>query len=300
MSTTITTTTPPSPPTFPTHPLPRRHTTWPYTPADFTREDPTPDTSFYTSPRYVTHIDDHAITLLRSYYAQTLPSAGKILDLCSSWVSHFPKELEERAVITARKQDGEKEEEGRLEVIGLGMNSAELSANPILSARVLHDLNAEPTLPTITAAATADNNDASLSNLDATVCVVSIDYLTQPHLVLSSLLTATKPGGVVHLVLSNRCFPTKAIARWLRVSEQERVRMVGDYLWESGWEGVEVVEVCDGVVKEGEEGMMGQGEMGRLMGMLGMGRGRCDPLWVVRGRKGGAGMVERSEGKSEL
>lgn len=75
---------------------------------------------------------------------------------------------------------------------------------------------------------------------------------------------------MVHLVVSNRCFPSKVVGRWLRVDEEERLRMVGDYLWFSGWRGVEVVEVCDGGVREGA-------------GWFGFGGGRVDPLWVVRG-----------------
>ena len=57
--------------------------------------------------------------------------------------------------------------------------------------------------------------------------------------------------------------------------------MVGDYLWWSGWKGVEVVEVCDGRV-EGEGG-----GLGRWRGLFG--GGGVDPLWVVRGVKVGDG-----------
>lgn len=216
-----------------------------------------------------------------------------MLDLCSSWVSHFPEEHEARAVATAKKKmDGEGDgakirgaseegQEGGLHVVGLGMSKPELAANPILAERVVQDLNAQPTV---------NITPVGGKELDATVCVVSIDYLTNPLAVLSSIREQTRVGGTVHLVISNRCFPTKCVGRWLRVSEEERLEMVGDYLSFSGWEGVEIVEVCDGRVKEGEEDMGARGEMGRLMGILGMGMGagRVDPLWVVRGRKGGA------------
>ena len=222
-----------------------------------------------------------------------------MLDLCCSWVSHFPRELEERAIDSKKKgrdgrgvdgggeaaggkegegegeEDkearGEREGEGELEIIGLGLNQPELSANPILTTTILRDLNATPTLP------------PSLPHLNATVCVVSIDYLTNPLSVLSSLRERTVEGGKVHLVVSNRCFPTKAVAGWLGKSEGERLEMVGDYLWWSGWRGVEIVEVCDGKVKDGEGGLAG------LRGMFG---GGVDRLWVVRGVKvarGGGG-----------
>lgn len=50
-----------------------------------------PDTLFYESPRFVTHIDDPAIAALTKYYSEVLPPSNTpgvaILDMCSSWVS---------------------------------------------------------------------------------------------------------------------------------------------------------------------------------------------------------------------
>jgi len=201
----------------------------------------------------VTHIDDNAISLLREYYARTLPKKGRVLDFCSSWISHFPRELEERAVKAARGEMGHGEE--GLEVVGMGINKKELDANPILKERILQDLNTTPAIP--------DN----VGEIDAATCVVSIDYLIHPREVLESLRAKTKKGGSVHLVISNRCFPTKAVGRWLRVGEQEKLLMVGDYLHFSGWKDIEIVTLCDG---KGEGGWFGLG--------------RPDPLWVVRGR----------------
>ena len=256
---------------FPARPYISRHQEFPYKPSDFKREDESEDEGFYSAPRFVTHIDDHAISVLKRYYATVLPQRGKILDLCSSWISHFPQELEEKARADSTvSHDGE---DTRLEVVGLGMNQRELDANPILSKQLLQNLNKDPSLP------------EGVRSLDATVCVVSIDYLTSPVAVLKSIREATRIGGRVHLVVSNRCFPTKAVARWLRVGEQERLDMVGEYLWWSGWREVEIVELSDGTAKEGEEaGGMGGG-LGDFLDRLGMGSGRVDPLWVVRGVK---------------
>ncbi|MCJ1392749.1 hypothetical protein MMC18_005620 [Xylographa bjoerkii] len=243
-----------NPTTYPSFRYHPRHPSFPYTARDFQRQDESPDTDFYSAPRYVTHIDDHAISVLREYYAQTLPAKGRVLDFCSSWVSHFPKELEARAVKTARGQLADRDE--GLEVVGMGINEKELAANPILRTRLLRDLNEQPDIP------------AEVGTLDAATCVVSIDYLIHPREVLESLRARMKKGGVVHLVVSNRCFPTKAVGRWLRVGEQEKLLMVGDYLYWSGWREVEIVTVCDG-----------KGEGGGWFGM-----GRPDPLWVVTGK----------------
>ena len=83
-----------------------RHVSFPYTEADFRRADESSDTDFYASPRFVTHIDDNAIRILGEYYAENLPRSGRILDLCSSWISHFPKELEEAAMKAQRMPAG--------------------------------------------------------------------------------------------------------------------------------------------------------------------------------------------------
>ncbi|EON61050.1 hypothetical protein W97_00261 [Coniosporium apollinis CBS 100218] len=239
---------------FPTRPYTPHHKIWPYTPSDFLRQDETLDTRFYSAPRFVTHIDDPAIASLKTYYAATLPRRGRILDFCSSWISHYPPTLED----AVRK--------GELEVVGMGMSGAELEANKILGSggRVVQDLNTFPRIP------------ESVGEIDAATCVVSIDYLTKPVEVLESLRERTKEGGSVHLVVSNRCFPTKVVGRWLRISEEERLEMVGDYLWFAGWRGIEIVTVSDGKL-EGDE----------PKGLMAWLRGGRDPLWVVRGSKVG-------------
>ncbi|KAI4100326.1 MAG: hypothetical protein L6R37_005545 [Teloschistes peruensis] len=178
MSTTTPTASPPNYPIQPFDPPPPG-TPYPYTLSSFTRMDDSPDGDFYSQPRFVTHIDDAAIARLRTYYLHNLPRTGRILDLCSSWISHFPPALEDAAI--SKKKNSEKEEgkgEG-LEMLGLGMNKAELDANPILHTRILQDLNTNPTLP---------NSHIPTNALDATTCVVSIDYLTRPVEVLKSIL----------------------------------------------------------------------------------------------------------------
>ncbi|KAF2710139.1 hypothetical protein K504DRAFT_466566 [Pleomassaria siparia CBS 279.74] len=218
-----------------------RHSAWPYTAEDFSRHDESPDDSFYSRPRFVTHIDDAAIAQLRAYYARVLPRSGRVLDLCSSWISHYPEECQ------IAVQDKE------MEVVGIGMNKLELDANPVLptpESRVLANLNTTP-----------DVGLATEGKFDTATCVVSIDYLNKPLEVLSSLRESMNEEGHVHLVISNRCFPTKAVARWLKMDEEERLQMVGDYLHFSGWKNIEIVEL-------------------KAPGYF------SDPLWIVRGSKG--------------
>ena len=252
----FTTAAPSSAPHFPIRMYKPRHSSFPYGELDFRRVDETPDESFYNDTRFVTHIDDNAIHLLGQYYAQALPQTGRILDLCSSWISHLPEELE-KAASTLNEQ-----KPPPLEVVGLGMNHAELKKNTILSTRILQNLNVNPDTP------------QKVAPLDATTCVVSIDYLTKPVPVLFSILNLTKSGGKVHLIISNRCFPTKVIKRWLRISEEERLQMVGDYLWFAGWRDIEILTLSDGKQPSDEQ-----------QGIMAWFSGAHDPLWVVRGTK---------------
>src|SRR5689334_11860131 len=84
------------------------------------------DENFYEQPRLVTHIDPGAIAAVTQLYRELLPADGAILDLMSSWVSHLPPEVQYRRVV------------------GLGMNSVELDANPRLDERVVQNLNRAP------------------------------------------------------------------------------------------------------------------------------------------------------------
>ena len=70
---------------------------WPATPPfssrDFFRADEGDDENFYTLPRLVYHIDEPAVAALTQYYRAHIAPGSKILDICSSWVSHYPSEF---------------------------------------------------------------------------------------------------------------------------------------------------------------------------------------------------------------
>lgn len=167
-----------------------------FPPGFFRRLDESSDTRFYAAPRFVTHIDDRAIAEVGDLYRE-LGITGRVLDVASSWVSHFA--------------------EPPGELVGLGLNAAELRANPHLSDWVVQDLNVRPDLPF---------DDASF---DHAVCCVSIDYLTRPLAVMAELARVLRPGGLFVVTFSNRCFPTKAIAGWLATDDAGHVEIVERY-----------------------------------------------------------------------
>jgi SAM-dependent methyltransferase len=175
----------------------------------FRRYDESSDEEFYRLPRFVTHIDDHAIAAVIQLYREHFPPGGSILDLMSSWVSHLPEEVRYERVV------------------GLGMNERELAKNPRLDEFVVQNLNTNPRLPF---------GDAGFDGCG--ICV-SIDYLTRPVEVLREVGRVLKVGSPVVITFSNRCFPTKAVNIWHQLDDRGRMRLVERYLHEAGnWSDV--------------------------------------------------------------
>lgn len=170
----------------------------------FQRYDESPDERFYSSPRLVTHIDDRAIAAVTELYREHFPLDGAVLDLMSSWVSHLPPDIRYSRVV------------------GLGMNEEELKRNPRLDDYVIQNLNSNPRLPF---------GDAEF---DGCGTCVSIDYLTQPIAVLQEVGRILKAGSPLIVTFSNRCFPDKAIAIWLKLNDQDRIRLVESYFENAG------------------------------------------------------------------
>jgi hypothetical protein len=169
----------------------------------FDRSDPSPDDDFYSWSRLVTHIDDAAITAVGELYDE-LGIGGEVLDLMASWVSHFRTRPAHLTV--------------------LGMNADELVHNPQAGAVVVHDLNANPSLP------------FGDDEFDAAVCCVSVDYLVRPVEVFAAVRRVVRPGGLFVCTFSNRCFPTKAIRGWLDADDDEHGRIVAEYFrLAGGW-----------------------------------------------------------------
>lgn len=193
----------------------------------FERVDTSPDLAFYSQPRFVQHIDRVTIDALTEWYREFLYAGADVLDLMSSWVSHYPPDL---AL-------------GR--VAGLGMNEAELAANPRLTEHRVHDLNADPELPYADAA------------FDRATIAVSIQYLVRPVETMRSVARALRPGGRICIAMSHRCFPTKAIRAFHQLPPRDRIRLVGACLDLGGFEEVDFVD------RSPPSG---------------------DPLWIVAGR----------------
>jgi Methyltransferase domain len=176
----------------------------PFRPEHFARLDESPDPEFYSFPRKVVHIDDAAIAAVKQFFADVLPPDGVILDLLSSWRSHWPEGLPKQRLV------------------GLGLNAEEMAENPDLDEYVVHDVNADMRLP-------FDDN-----TFDAVVLTVSIQYVTKPIEVFRDVNRVLKPGGLFAVIFSNRMFPTKAVAVWRALDDEQHIKLVNSYFYYAG------------------------------------------------------------------
>ena len=175
-----------------------------FPPAAYARQDESADPGFYLIPRKVVHIDDGAIAALGRLYAAVLPTAGRLLDLMSSWRTHLPEDF--RAG----------------EIVGLGLNAEEMADNPQLTSHLVHDVNREPRLP------------FGEEEFDGAMCAVSIQYVTHPLLLFREVRRVLRPGAPFVVSFSNRCFPAKAVTVWLATADQQHLALVRAYFAEAG------------------------------------------------------------------
>jgi SAM-dependent methyltransferase len=173
-------------------------------PEAFARIDETDDRLFYAEPRIVTHIDDNAIAAIKEFFDQALPRNAPILDLMSSAFSHLPEGFPAQRIV------------------GLGLNAVELRVNPVLDEYVIHDLNADPTLPFDT------------GEFAAVIMTVSMQYLTNPIEVFREVHRILQPDGPFIVIFSNRLFPTKAVYIWRVTSDAEHAELVQHYFHLAG------------------------------------------------------------------
>lgn len=195
---------------------------WPYSSIDFDRMDERDDGTTYALPRFATHLADASIAALRDLYATVFSSVNSdfsVLDLCSSWTSHFPEQKMQQARVVVH-----------------GMNDLELQRNRLATERHKQDLNVHPHLPW-------KNND-----FDFITMAMSVQYLTKPQVVFSEMCRVLKPGGMAIISFSNRCFIEKTIRMWANevYDGEGHALIIRNYFItspESGWSGISSVDI---------------------------------------------------------
>ena len=175
-----------------------------FNPGDFQRVDEGLDSLFYSWPRKVVHIDPQAIEAVGRVFRDLIPSGAEVLDLMSSWRSHWPAGYP------------------KSRMVGLGLNAEEMADNPDLDEYVVHDLNRDPALP------------FQDGEFDAVALTVSAQYLTRPVESFRQVNRVLKPGGMFVVTFSNRMFPTKAVLIWRQSTDRGRIELVTSYMESAG------------------------------------------------------------------
>lgn len=194
---------------------------WPFLKNDFVRIDSLNDGAFYAFPRLVYHIDEPAVCALTQHYRRSIDKNSDLLDICSSWASHYPTEFDETMN----------------SVKATGMNPVELFFNDQLTnGFVVADLNGsglinQPGDGTGGANVFLEYDDESV---DVITCALSIDYIIDPVKILRGCNRLLRPGGKVILSFSNRCFGTKAIRLWRVTGINFHVELVNAFFKYAG------------------------------------------------------------------
>ncbi len=178
-------------------------------PEGYRRQDETPDTTFYASPRMTAHVDAACQGRAEALYGEIVPRGGRVLDLMAGRHSHLPA--------------------GHAgSVTGVGLNPDEMRENPAIDDHAVHDLNADTRLPFDT------------GTFDTVLCSFSVEYLTAPATVLAEAVRVLGPGAPLVLTVSHRWFPPKVIRLWPELHPFERLGAMLHWLLEAG--GLEGLE----------------------------------------------------------
>lgn len=206
--------------------LPAQHdwspTAWPFKDSDFSRMDESPDMQMYAEPRFVPHLDESSLLRLRNVYSAAFEAVSpgfSVLDLCSSWISHYPEVFLAGARVAVH-----------------GLNQAELEANKQATERHVQDLNQDTVLPW------------STSSFDFVTSALSVQYLTKPREVFSEVHRVLKPGGMAIITFSHRCFIEKAVKIWAQETYdgEGHAHLICRYFQHGpigGWEKITTVDV---------------------------------------------------------
>jgi len=187
-----------------------------FTSTDFSRADEHKDPEFYVVPRFVYHIDEASVSALTNYYKSSIKPNSAILDICSSWVSHYP--LDFPTTMSTIK--------------ACGLNKFELMANDQLTGGFeVVDLNPRDSISNLDSPIKLPYPDDSF---DVVTCVVSIDYLNRPVEVLNEVKRVLKVGGKVIVSQSDRFFPSKVVNMWLNMNDRSRLELINGYFHFAG------------------------------------------------------------------
>ncbi len=176
------------------------------------KPDETNDIEFYSTPKFVYHLDSNFRKNLYELYAKEIQNDSSILDLMSSWDSYLPKNIKYR------------------KVIGHGLNKEELLRNKSFDDYWIQNFNIDQRIP-------LENE-----TVDYCLMVAAWQYLQYPEKIAEEIARILSKKGKLIISFSNRAFWHKAPNIWTYSSENERIDYVRNILVNNGFREPKVIK----------------------------------------------------------
>ena len=169
------------------------------------KPDETNDSEFYSTPKFVYHLDENFRKNLSKLYEKEFENNCSILDLMSSWDSYLPRNF------TYKK------------VVGHGLNREELEKNKAFDDYWIQNFNTNQKIP------------LGNETFDFCLMVAAWQYLQYPEQITAEIARILKHNGKFIIAFSNRAFWHKAPNIWTYSNETERIEYVRNILVANGF-----------------------------------------------------------------
>ena len=176
------------------------------------KPDETDDAEFYSTPKFVYHLDANFRKNLSLLYEKEIQTNSSVVDLMSSWDSYLPKNIKFK------------------KVIGHGLNKEELNRNRAFDNYWIQNFNENQKIPL------EDNS------IDYCLMVAAWQYLQYPEKIAEEISRVLNKKGKFIISFSNRAFWHKAPNIWTYSSENERINYVRNVLLANGFSEPRVVK----------------------------------------------------------
>ena len=178
------------------------------------KPDESDDSLFYSSPKFVYHLDSNFRKNLSELYEKEIENNSSVLDLMSSWDSYLPKNIKYK------------------KVIGHGLNKEELEKNKAFEDYWIQNFNINQMIP-------LDNE-----TIDFCLMVAAWQYLQYPEKIAKEIARILNPKGKFIIAFSNRAFWHKAPNIWTYSNEIERIDYVRNILVRNGFYEPTIIKKC--------------------------------------------------------
>ena len=169
------------------------------------KPDETNDSEFYSTPKFVYHLDANFRKNLSELYEREFKNNCSVLDLMSSWDSYLPRNFKYK------------------KVIGHGLNKEELERNKAFDDYWIQNFNINQKIP-------LENE-----TIDFCLMVAAWQYLQYPERIAEEIARILNQNGKFIIAFSNRAFWHKAPNIWTYSNEEERIVYVRNILVANGF-----------------------------------------------------------------